>query len=142
MVFLSFLHFTFTMVGTKVLLLLNVFTYTPAPLSGVLPVAIGSLLSVAFMNLNLSYNSVGFYQVCIVFCFMVVFIDSLLSLQLSKLVCIPFTLMVQYVAYKQTVSRAVQFTLIPITFGVGYATVYDLSLNPVGLGNIELNRHF
>jgi len=70
------------------------------------------------------------------------FIYSLLSLQLSKLVCIPFTLMVQYVAYKQTVSRAVQFTLIPITFGVGYATIYDLSLNPVGLGNIELNRHF
>eukprot|EP00597_Dinobryon_sp_UTEXLB2267_P001617 CAMPEP_0170075670 /NCGR_PEP_ID=MMETSP0019_2-20121128/12773_1 /TAXON_ID=98059 /ORGANISM="Dinobryon sp., Strain UTEXLB2267" /LENGTH=258 /DNA_ID=CAMNT_0010286803 /DNA_START=161 /DNA_END=937 /DNA_ORIENTATION=+ len=102
------------MVGTKVLLLLNVFSYTPAPLSGVLPVAIGSLLSVAFMNLNLSYNSVGFYQ-------------------LSKLVCIPFTLMVQYVAYKQTVSRAVQLTLIPITFGVGYATIYDLSLNPVGL---------
>ena len=63
MVFLSFLHFAFTMCGTKVLLLLNVFTYTPAPLSAVLPVAVGSLLSVAFMNLNLSYNSVGFYQV-------------------------------------------------------------------------------
>jgi hypothetical protein len=25
-------------------------------------------------------------------------------------------------------------TLIPITFGVGYATVYDLSLNAVGAG--------
>eukprot|EP01035_Chromulina_nebulosa_P009193 gene9193-12424_t len=114
MVFLSFLHFAFTMCGTKVLLLLNVFTYTPAPLSAILPVAVGSLLSVAFMNLNLSYNSVGFYQ-------------------LSKLVCIPFTLMVQYIAYKQSVSRSVQLTLIPITFGVGYATIYDLSLNPVGL---------
>jgi cytochrome c oxidase assembly protein Cox11 len=39
------------------------FTYQAAPLSGILPVAAGSLLSVAFMNLNLSYNSVGFYQV-------------------------------------------------------------------------------
>jgi len=33
-----------------------------------------------------------------------------------------------------TVSRAVQLTLIPITFGVGYATVYDLEINFIGLG--------
>jgi hypothetical protein len=60
------------------------------------------------------------------------------SLQLSKLACIPFTLLVQYVAYKQSVNRLVQLTLIPITFGVGYATVYDLSLNAVGLGRASL----
>jgi len=64
---------------------------------------------------------------------------SLLSLpfrllQLSKLACIPFTLLVQYIAYKQSVPRLVQLTLLPITFGVGFATVYDLSLNTVGLG--------
>jgi solute carrier family 35 protein E3 len=103
MVFLSFLHFAFTTLGTRVMLWMGFFTYQPAPLSGVLPVAMGSLLSVAFMNLNLSYNSVGFYQI-------------------SKLACIPFTLIVQYVAYKLTVPRSVQLTLIPITFGVGYAT--------------------
>lgn len=114
MVFLSFLHFLFTMVGTRVLLALNTFTYNPAPMSGILPVAIGSLLSVSFMNLNLSYNSVGFYQ-------------------LSKLACIPCTLFVQYIAYKQSVSPSIQLTLIPITVGVGYATIYDLSLNTVGL---------
>lgn len=63
MVFLSFLHFAFTTVGTRIMLMLNMFSYQPAPMSGILPVAVGSLLSVAFMNLNLSYNSVGFYQV-------------------------------------------------------------------------------
>ena len=52
---------------------------------------------------------------------------------MSKLACIPFTLFVQYVAYKQSVPKMVQLTLVPITFGVGYATVYDLSLNMVGL---------
>jgi hypothetical protein len=41
---------------------------------------------------------------------------------------------VQYVAYKQSVPRLVQLTLIPITFGVGFATVYDVSLNMVGTG--------
>jgi hypothetical protein len=65
-VFLSFLHFAFTAVGTRVMLYTNQFTYHQAPLEGILPVAIGSLLSVAFMNLNLAYNSVGFYQVCLI----------------------------------------------------------------------------
>jgi hypothetical protein len=40
MVFLSFLHFIFTTFGTRVLLGMNIFSYNPAPLSGVLPVAI------------------------------------------------------------------------------------------------------
>lgn len=65
------------------------------------------------MNLNLQYNSVGFYQ-------------------LSKLVCIPFTLSIQYIFYDVKVSKAVQLTLIPITLGVGYATVYDLDINFIG----------
>ncbi len=58
---------------------------------------------------------------------------------MSKLACIPFTLFVQYVAYKQSVPRLVQLTLVPITFGVGYATVYDLNLNAVGLGMSAVN---
>eukprot|EP01041_Mallomonas_annulata_P005772 gene5772-11665_t len=113
MVFLSCLHFLFTAIGSRVMLGLGMFTYSPAPLSGVLPVAIGSLLSVAFMNLNLAHNSVGLYQ-------------------LSKLVCIPFTLLVQYFFYNQSVTKSVVFTLFPITFGVGYATIYDLDVNAVG----------
>lgn len=63
MIFLSFLHFLFTTIGTRVLLSMGAFQYKDAPLSGVLPVSLGSLLSVAFMNLNLAHNSVGFYQV-------------------------------------------------------------------------------
>jgi hypothetical protein len=62
-VFLSFLHFAFTSVGTRVLLYGDYFKSNSAPLSGILPVAVGSLMSVAFMNMNLAYNSVGFYQV-------------------------------------------------------------------------------
>lgn len=137
MVFLSFLHFAFTTLGTRVMLWLNIFSYQPAPLSGILPVAVGSLLSVAFMNLNLSYNSVGFYQVSISAfkpTHLMLTTSLFLTFQLSKLACIPFTLLVQYLAYKQSVPRLVQLTLIPITFGVGFATVYDLSLNVVGLG--------
>ena len=40
MVFLSFLHFVFTCFGTRVLLGMGTFSFQPAPLSGILPVAI------------------------------------------------------------------------------------------------------
>lgn len=42
MVFLSFTHFVFTYLGCIVLLNLGFFTYKPAPLKGVLPVALVS----------------------------------------------------------------------------------------------------
>jgi hypothetical protein len=64
-VFLSFLHFATTSLGTRLLLHLGYFSQNTPQLQGVLVVAVGSLLSVAFMNLNLAYNSVGFYQVCL-----------------------------------------------------------------------------
>lgn len=67
-VFLSFLHFSFTTVFTRIMLAVNIFSYQSAPLDGILPVAAGSLLSVAFMNLNLQHNSVGFYQVGMIAC--------------------------------------------------------------------------
>jgi hypothetical protein len=114
MVFLSFLHFLATSISCKGLLVVKFYEFKVATFSGVLPLAIGSLLSVAFMNLNLSHNSVGFYQ-------------------LSKLACIPVTLLIQYVIYTQTVSKMVLYTLVPISLGVGYATVYDLDINFVGL---------
>ena len=63
MVFLSFLHFTCTSICCRVMLAMGYFKYNTVPISGIMPVAIGSLLSVAFMNLTLAYNSVGFYQV-------------------------------------------------------------------------------
>lgn len=135
MIFLSFLHFVFTAIGCRVMLMCNVFSWSPATFSSVLPLAIGSLLSVAFMNLNLATNSVGFYQVITLHNFLLYL--SLLHtfiLQLSKLACIPVTLWIQYVAYNTSVSRSVQMTLVPITFGVGYATIYDIEVRTIGLG--------
>ena len=114
MILLSFFHFSVTYFASLVLMRRGYFTYKEAPLSSVLPCAIGSLLSVAFMNLNLAYNSVGFYQ-------------------LSKLVCIPVTIILEYIFYQKTVSWPILMTLIPITFGVGLATVNDFSVNTKGI---------
>jgi solute carrier family 35, member E3 len=146
MVFLSFLHFVFTYLGVVVLLNLGFFTYKPAATRAVLPVALvsecstlppykrscdlayaarcpahharaflsqGSLGSVAFMNLNLAHNSVGFYQ-------------------LSKLACIPVTIAIERVFYNKVVATPILLTLIPLTIGVGIATVNDVSINLVG----------
>ena len=52
MVFLSFLHFLFTAIGTRLFLCVNMFTYSAAPLSGVLPVAIVRMPSITIYNSN------------------------------------------------------------------------------------------
>lgn len=113
MVFLSFCHFVFTYMGTMLLLKLRVFQYKEAKISDVLPVALGALGSVCFMNLNLAYNSVGFYQ-------------------LSKLGCVPTVIAIEYMAFGKTVPWRVLVTLIPIVLGVGIATVSDVQVNFVG----------
>jgi solute carrier family 35 protein E3 len=65
------------------------------------------------MNLNLAHNSVGFYQ-------------------LSKLACIPVTIGIEGAFYGKSVPTPIALTLIPITVGVGIATVNDVSVNLVG----------
>ena len=89
------------------------FGFKAAPILGVMPVALGSLGSVAFMNLNLAFNSVGFYQI-------------------SKLVCIPVTLVLQFYMFGDTVSKLIQYSLVVILAGVGIATVSDVELNYLG----------
>lgn len=44
------------------------------------------------------------------------------------------TVIIQWLAYGQTVPQLVLLTLVPITIGVGIATVYDISLNMIGIG--------
>jgi len=113
MIFISLCHFIATTIGSRVFLSMGLFQFKSANIADVLPVALGSLGSVAFMNLNLSYNSVGFYQI-------------------SKLACIPVTLVLQWAFYSQSQPKAVLFTLIPILLGMGIATVYDVQLNLIG----------
>jgi solute carrier family 35 protein E3 len=65
------------------------------------------------MNLNLAANSVGFYQ-------------------LSKLACIPVTLLFEKVCYNRTPSLTVFLTLLPLLVGVGIGTVSDVTMNFIG----------
>ena len=49
MIFLSFLHFAFTTFGTRVLLGAGMFTYAPASVSSVMPVAVVCLSRFFFL---------------------------------------------------------------------------------------------
>ena len=114
MVFLSFMHFGVTTIGMRVLLQVGLFRYKEASFSGVYKIALGSLGSVGFMNLNLANNTVGVYQ-------------------LSKLACIPVTLVLQQaVMGGEPAPLAVKLTLLPLMLGMGIATVYDVNVNFVG----------
>lgn len=113
MVVLSGIHFVFTSIGCHVLLRLGFFEHKDAPLMGVIPVAMGSCLSVGFMNLNLAQNTVGFYQV-------------------TKLLCIPVTILMEYLMFKSVVSQTAVFSLGVLLVGVGIATVSDVGLNFLG----------
>jgi len=112
-IFISTCHFFVTSIGTRVLLKMGFFQYKEAQVKNVLPVALGSLGSVAFMNLTLSHNSVGFYQI-------------------SKLMCIPVTIFLQWLWYSQTTATQVLVTLIPILIGMAIATVTDVQINFMG----------
>lgn len=65
------------------------------------------------MNLNLAANSVGFYQ-------------------LSKLACIPVTLLIEKACHGKIPSLAVLLTLLPLLVGVGIGTVNDVTMNVIG----------
>ncbi|KAI9034297.1 triose-phosphate transporter family-domain-containing protein [Hyaloraphidium curvatum] len=113
MVFLSALHMIATYIGCVVMLRLKVFEYKDAAFRTVFIMAMASLASVVFMNLNLAYNSVGFYQ-------------------LSKLGTIPITVTLEYIFFRKTISWRVAATLLLISAGVGIATVTDISFNVTG----------
>jgi hypothetical protein len=89
MIFLSFLHFLCTSIGTRILLGLGVFQYKDAPLSGVLPVSVVCMHShkntmfgdhfCIYITLSLIYPicilcSVALYFICMVWYFICLFI--------------------------------------------------------------------
>jgi len=113
MVTLSAFHFIFTSISMFFFKWLKFFPDSVVNLWGVFPLCIGSCGSIVFMNLNLAHNSVGFYQI-------------------SKLACIPLTLMLQYTMNGVAVSNPVKWSLVVILTGVGIATVTDIEMNFTG----------
>jgi len=113
-IILSAIHFFATALGMWVLRTVSFFEHKKADMMEVIKASIATAASVGFMNLNLTYNSVGFYQ-------------------MTKLLCVPAILVLQYYIDGSTVSRNVKLSLLMVLVGVGIATEADVSVNPQGL---------
>jgi len=113
---LSFFHFCFTVVFYKMLLCCNVFSLpaTDLPQIEKFKVAAAGVASIAFMNVSLALNSVGFYQV-------------------TKLTIVPVTLLINYAVYNVGTTMKIKLALCILLLGVGVATVSDVQLQPLGL---------
>lgn len=112
---LSFFHFCFTIVFYKLLWSCALFK-TPdpdLPTFEKFKVALAGVGSIGFMNVSLSLNSVGFYQV-------------------TKLTIVPVTLAINYFFYSVTTTNKVKLSLFILLLGVGVATVSDVELRPIG----------
>jgi len=70
--------------------------------------------SIAFMNFNLQFNSVGFYQ-------------------MTKLMCVPLMVFIQSQYYGKVFSGKVKFALLLVLAGVGVTGITDIQINFLGL---------
>ena len=112
-IFLTSCQMAFTAAGMRVMLRCGVFAYKACERRTVVRVAGASLLAMAFMNLNLKQNSVGFFQ-------------------MTKLACIPCTLATQYLAGDRFPDGATLATLVPLVGGLYVAEVHDHTVTPLG----------
>lgn len=112
---LSFFHFCFTIVFYRLLLACGLFERPAMPMTEFqkFKVAAAGVASIGFMNVSLSLNSVGFYQV-------------------TKLTIVPVTLVINYVCYDVSTTTKVKLALAILLLGVGVATVSDVELRPLG----------
>ena len=88
---------------------------TQVILLGIITLSQGSLGAVIFMNFNLATNSVGFYQI-------------------SKLACIPITLLLETVLNRRQQILSIKMTtsLLLILFGMGLVAVTEVSFSVKG----------
>eukprot|EP00697_Spironema_sp_BW2_P010168 gnl/Spiro4/25294_TR12591_c0_g1_i1.p1 gnl/Spiro4/25294_TR12591_c0_g1~~gnl/Spiro4/25294_TR12591_c0_g1_i1.p1 ORF type:complete len:315 (+),score=59.59 gnl/Spiro4/25294_TR12591_c0_g1_i1:109-1053(+) len=114
-VFLSTLHFVATSLCVWMMYLFDFFKEPDGvpPLRSFFVQSFCQCGSVAWMNLNLVVNSVGFYQI-------------------SKLAAVPVILVAEYMMYGTVASTRIKFCLAVLLFGVGLATVADLQLHLTG----------
>ena len=114
---LGCLHFYSTFVACYIFLGLGLISYKPVSNYGsIFKIALGNLASVAFMNWSLVYNSVGFYQI-------------------SKLACIPMTLLLETMlgCRQQLITPTLIFSLFLISCGMYLISVKEVSFTTEGL---------
>ncbi len=117
MTILTALHFYFSFIACSLMLCAGYLQYKSVKNYGsILRIVLGSLGSIIFMNFNLAENSVGFYQI-------------------SKLLCIPVTLFLEWTMNqrRQKITLYLLISLIMIISGVLCVVVNDVKYTDLGL---------
>lgn len=117
MTILTGIHFYFSFVSCCIMLLIGLLQYKYVNnYMSIARISLGMLSSILFMNFNLSYNSVGFYQA-------------------SKLACIPTTLLIESLLNKRhhDLTIILNISLLFIIIGVGLICVTEVSYTLTGV---------
>lgn len=110
---LTSMHFFAQAVVLESMVVLGVLRPNRLPFLDNLLTAMCGVASIGFMNFNLRYNSVGFYQ-------------------MTKLLCIPLMVLIQTQIYGKIFSNKIKFSLFLVCVGVGIAVVTDFEVNLLG----------
>eukprot|EP00475_Leptophrys_vorax_P036287 TRINITY_DN6102_c0_g1_i1.p1 TRINITY_DN6102_c0_g1~~TRINITY_DN6102_c0_g1_i1.p1 ORF type:complete len:394 (+),score=111.71 TRINITY_DN6102_c0_g1_i1:84-1184(+) len=111
---LTTLHFLAQAVLMELVVYMGVIKPAKLPFKDNVLTAACGVASIAFMNYNLQFNSVGFYQ-------------------MSKLMCVPLMVVIQSHYYGKVFSGKIKFALFLVLFGVGITGVTDVQVNTIGL---------
>ncbi|XP_002972897.2 UDP-xylose transporter 2 [Selaginella moellendorffii] len=107
---LSSWHLVITYCSLQIANWLNFFQQKHINMRVVMAFGVLNASSIAFLNLSLGYNSVGFYQ-------------------MTKLAIIPCTVILETIFLGKHFSHRIQLSLVILLGGVAVATVTDLQLN-------------
>jgi len=116
MTVLTGMHSNFSFVASCVLLCVGCLKHKAVNnYVSLLRIAAGAVLSIVFMNFNLAANSVGFYQI-------------------SKLSCIPVTLLLETLLGRrqQALTLRMSLSLASVIFGMAMVAVNEVSINALG----------
>jgi solute carrier family 35 protein E3 len=111
---LTTLHFVAQAIVMEICVWMGIIKAGKLPMKDNILTAACGVASIAFMNYNLQFNSVGFYQ-------------------MTKLMCIPLMVFIQSSYYGKTYSGKIKFSLCLVLLGVGITGVSDIQVNFLGL---------
>lgn len=112
---LTWIHTLFTLVGMRVFCRFGMFERKQIPTSKLVTLAGAFVAYIVCCNLNLNFNTVGFYQI-------------------SKIAVAPAVLIIEYILFRKTASFRVLMSVAVVCLGIGVATVSDTQVSANSLG--------
>lgn len=110
---LTAFHFTAQAILMELLAAVGIIRSHRLPFQENVSTALAGVSSIVFMNFNLQFNSVGFYQ-------------------MTKLLCIPLMVYIETVLYGKSYTGKVKFSLFLVLLGVGIAAITDIEASWIG----------